>query len=260
MELLEFSDRTYRIDLGVKDGNMSFRNTLSDLCDNKDDSPIVIMLDEFQHARSLKGKGITREEIEHDKTRMVWELIDSGKVSYIDWKTGLWQFEDLILKLKKLASNGVKVRNGLVTDGLDLYIQEMDMPTAENTSVPFIPKEEYATIIELAGEALHLRLKQDVEKVVMKLNAKASIDFLFNVFRLAQRPTIKNFTKSLIFIIGNIDEAYTMSSNFSSDISADEFYLQSLKITVPDMKGALRDRFRDEQIARLGNTHIIYPA
>ena len=260
MELLEFSDRTYRIDLGVKDGNMSFRNTLSDLCDNKDDSPIVIMLDEFQHARSLKGNGFAREEVENDKTRMVWELIDSGKVSYIDWKTGLWQFEDLILKLKKLSSNGVKVSNGLITDGLDLYIQEMDICRDDNKPIPFIPKDEYATIIELAGEALHLPLKQDVERALMKLNAKASIDFLFNVFRLAQSPTIKNFSKSLIFIIGNIDEAYTMSSNFSSDISADEFYQQSLKITIPDMKGALRNRFRDEQIARLGNTHIIYPA
>ena len=39
MELLDFSDQTYRLDLGEKDGNMSFRNSLSDLCENKDDKP-----------------------------------------------------------------------------------------------------------------------------------------------------------------------------------------------------------------------------
>jgi len=51
-----------------------------------------------------------------------------------------------------------------------------------------------------------------------------------------------------------------MSSNFSADMDADEFHKQSLKITVPRIKKALQKRFRDEQIARLGNIHIIYPA
>ncbi len=61
-------------------------------------------------------------------------------------------------------------------------------------------------------------------------------------------------------MLGNLDEAYTMSSNFSADMDADEFYKQSLKITIPKIKNALQQRFRDEQIARLGNIHIIYPA
>jgi cell division protease FtsH len=43
-------------------------------------------------------------------------------------------------------------------------------------------------------------------------------------------------------------------------MDADEFHQQSLKITVPKIKEALQLRFRNEQIARLGNTHIIYPA
>ena len=91
MEIINFNDKTFRLDLGEKEGNMSFRNSLSDLCENQDDAPIVIMLDEFQHARTLEGP--FRTEISNDKNRMVWELIDSGKVTYIDWKRGLWGFE-----------------------------------------------------------------------------------------------------------------------------------------------------------------------
>ena len=261
MELLDFSDQTYRLDLGEKDGNMSFRNSLSDLCENKDDKPIVIMLDEFQHARTIKGFGPFREELENDKNRMVWELIDSGKVTYIDWKRGLWNFEDLMSKLKKLVRNGVVVQKGIVTEGIELYKNEMDISNLEeNEPVRFFPMDEYETIVELAGDVMNIQLKKDVEKELMALNGKKTIEFLFKVFRMAQRPSIKNFSKALIVILGNIDEAYTMSSNYSAEISADEFYEQSLKITVPEMKAALRNRYRDEQIARLGNTHIIYPA
>jgi cell division protease FtsH len=51
-----------------------------------------------------------------------------------------------------------------------------------------------------------------------------------------------------------------MSHNFDPDISANEFHELSLKISVTQIKSALKSRFRNEQIARLGNTHIIYPA
>jgi cell division protease FtsH len=120
--------------------------------------------------------------------------------------------------------------------------------------------DEYDSIVSLAGEELNLVLMKDVEDVLLKMNGPETIEFLMRVFRIAQRPSLKNFSKSLIVILGNIDEAYTMSSNYSTEISADDFYEQSLKITVPQMKVALRMRFRDEQIARLGNTHIIYPS
>ena len=51
-----------------------------------------------------------------------------------------------------------------------------------------------------------------------------------------------------------------MGANFNVDIDADEFHLESLKIKITNIKKALRKRFRDEQIARFGNVHIIYPA
>ena len=68
-------------------------------------------------------------------------------------------------------------------------------------------------------------------------------------------------SKAFIFVIGNLDDAYAMHDNLSLDMSADEFHEASLKITVPKIKQALISmRFRSEQVARLGNIHIIYPA
>jgi cell division protease FtsH len=70
----------------------------------------------------------------------------------------------------------------------------------------------------------------------------------------------KNYSKSLIFCLGNLDETYGMSHSLDPDSDADMFYEHSLKITLPDVKKALSTRFRMEQIARLGNNHIIYPS
>lgn len=70
----------------------------------------------------------------------------------------------------------------------------------------------------------------------------------------------ENYSQSLVFCIGNIDEAYHMTHSSDPDADADLFHEHSLKISVPKMKEALSTRYRMEQIGRLGNNHIIYPA
>ncbi len=70
----------------------------------------------------------------------------------------------------------------------------------------------------------------------------------------------KDYSKSLIFCLGNLDEVYHMSHNINPDEDADMFHENSLKITLPQIKDALSQRFRMEQIGRLGNTHYIYPS
>jgi len=258
VELIDFEDSYYRFDLGEKEGSFSFRDSLNDLCENNDTSPVIIALDEIQHSRTVSGP--FRQEIENDKNRMIWEMIDSGRIQYVQWKRGLWSFEDLIYKLLHLLKAGVKVKKGVVVDNIELFCNEMRVSPEEGERLLFVPEDEYETIIEFAGEQLGLYLKKDVEKMLLSYSADDTILFLNKVLKIGKRPSIKNFTKALIFVLGNLDEAYTMSDNFSADIDADEFNKLSQKITVPKIKSALQSRFRNEQIARLGNIHIIYPA
>lgn len=68
------------------------------------------------------------------------------------------------------------------------------------------------------------------------------------------------FNKSVIFVLGNLDEAYQMSFDTNPDMSPDQFNKLSKKINIVDIKQALQKRFKNEQIARLGNIHIIYPS
>lgn len=258
VELLDFEDSFYRFDLGEKEGSFSFRDSLDELCQNNDTSPVIIALDEIQHSRTVSGP--FRQEVENDKNRMIWEMIDSGRIQYVEWKRGLWTFEDLIYKLLHLLKAGVEVRKGIVVKKNDLYCEEMKIYVEEGERLLFVPEDEYETILSFAGEQLGLHLKKDVEKILLSFSANDTILFLNKVLKIGKRPSIKNFTKSLIFVLGNLDEAYTMSDNFSADIDADEFNKLSKKITVPKIKKALKSRFRNEQIARLGNIHIIYPA
>jgi len=258
VELIDFEGSYYRFDLGEKEGSFSFRDSLDELCENNDTSPVIIALDEIQHSRTVAGP--FRQEIENDKNRMIWEMIDSGRIQYVEWKRGLWSFEDLIYKLLHLLKAGVEVKKGIVVNNIELYCNEMKVSVEEGERLLFVPEDEYETIIEFAGEQLRLYLKKDVEKILLSFSANDTILFLNKVLKIGKRPSIKNFTKALIFVLGNLDEAYTMSDNFSADIDADEFNKLSQKITVPKIKRALQNRFRNEQIARLGNIHIIYPA
>lgn len=258
MELIHFHEKTFRFDLGEKDGSRSFKSSLTDLCENKDDSPIAIILDEIQHARTIKGP--FREEIEDDKNRMIWELVDSGKVSYVEWKSGLWSLEKMARTLNDLINAGVRVKNGIVTRRKDLYCEELEIVHEPSKSILFVQEDEYNNITSLSEEFLNVKLKQDVKELLLSMDGPETVKFLYRVISVATRPSVKNFNKSIIFVLGNVDEAYTMSGNYSADISADAFHEMSLKISIPDIKRALRSRFRDEQIARLGNIHIIYPA
>jgi hypothetical protein len=82
--------------------------------------------------------------------------------------------------------------------------------------------------------------------------------FVLQAMRLRPATRQLDLSCALIFVLGNLDEAYKMSHNMNPDISADDFHEATEKITIANIKRALRKRFRPEQIARLGNNHVIY--
>ena len=261
-ELISFDNRLFRFDLGAKFSSHSFRSGLDDLCGKEENQPLIIVLDEFQHSRTLTGPHKT--EIKEDDNRKVWELIDSGKIEYYNWNHKLHDLIDYTNQLKHLINAGVTVTNGNIVKGILIYKSEMeedyDWDDRKKDNRVFVDPSYYSTIIELAGKDFGFKLIRDVKNYIMKLDGPGTIDFLMKVLMISKKPRIKNFTKALIFIIGNLDEAYNMSDNLTADIDADIFYESSLKINIQHIKNALAQRFRIEQVARLGNIHIIYPA
>ena len=85
------------------------------------------------------------------------------------------------------------------------------------------------------------------------------IEILNKIRGIILAPKVLNCTKSLVFIIGNLDEAFKVQGNLDHDGDADTFSDITSKVSVTDIKNALKERFRAEQIARLGNNLIKYP-
>ena len=266
-QLIEFKNKYFHFDLGENNTrDWAIKRQLEEIYENMNGFPVLLALDEFQHARTLDETG---KEVDKIASRIIWQLLDSGKFQISRHSYELGELYDLVLKLRYLLKNGVKVSNGKVISKKEFFIEQMDLKKEYETyddsktkldtsNVLFVPPSFYEGIYSLAKE--HFSTSFEVQEKLTELNGYETIRFLLNIFDIGNSPKSVDCSKGLIFVLGNLDEAYTMSHDYNPDMDADEFHEQSMKINVPIIKKALTKRFRNEQIARLGNIHIIYPA
>ncbi|MCB0537562.1 MAG: hypothetical protein KDE33_08540 [Bacteroidetes bacterium] len=266
-QLIEFDNKFYNFDLGENDTrNWAIKRQLEEIYENVNGYPVLLALDEFQHARTLDETG---KEMDKTASRIIWQLLDSGRFQISRYSYHLEELYDLMQKLRYLLKNGVRVSKGKVLSKKEYFIEQMDLKKEyekfegsetklDTSNVLFIPASYYDGIYSLAKEKFSTRF--EVKEKLDKLNGYETIKFLLDIFSIGNSPKPVDCSKGLIFVLGNLDEAYTMSHDFNPDMDADEFHEQSLKINVPIIKKALKKRFRNEQVARLGNIHIIYPA
>ena len=127
-------------------------------------------------------------------------------------------------------------------------VKEVEKPVVEEEPVveekPVI-EEEPIVEPEVIKEPIEEK-KPELKEEVMKLNEKETILFLERAIQIGMRPKRIDCSKALIFISGNLDEAYNMNKIYNPDICADKFYEESLKITVSDIREALKYRFRND--------------
>ena len=96
--------------------------------------------------------------------------------------------------------------------------------------------------------------------MLSKMDDVEFLSFLIDLSTRSKKGFMMDFSQSIVFIIGNLDEAYQISFDVDPDMSPNQFREITNEMNVVDIKAALRKRFRNEQIARMGNTHIIYPS
>lgn len=100
----------------------------------------------------------------------------------------------------------------------------------------------------------------DIYYKLTNMNAVDICDLFNDVYEKSQKGYDLKFNESIIFVIANLDEAYNVAFNVNPDMSPEQFHNITKKIGIVDIKKALQRRFRNEQIARLGNIHVIYPS
>lgn len=268
-ELIGLKDNLYKFDVGeyTSQNNTKLSYSFSEKLKNKDKQQIAFIFDEFQLGRTIDEQG---SELDKSGLRAMWDLLDSGKIDILQDSYFGSKVYYLYLKLKDCVDVGnVESSGDFVTknkDYHDKYFKSYEEDEGNNKKnkkvnnkkTSFIP-ESFLWYIQEIWETRFIS-KNELIEYFKTLNHNEAIEFLNETVIKAFKPMEFDYSQSCIFVIGNIDEAYKMAKNFDPDSDADRFYKHSLKITQPQIKYALKNRFRAEQIARLGNSHIIYPA
>ena len=267
VECMGFEKRFYRFNMSDhSDYHKGIQSVLKDVHEHVDGEPLIIALDEFQHARTINEVG---EEIHNTLIKIIWELIDTGKIYDNDVPFGLNKIITCIRILERALRKGITVTEGRVRSLHDVFYEAsqhmMDaiytsskQQAVRSVSPLFVPQPLLGIISTLCSDLVGN--EDDLRKAFLELDGADSIRYLKHIRDLLIAPKEIDCSRSLIFVIGNLDEVYRMHREINPDVRADALRERSLEISIPQMKEALHRRFRSEQIARLGNIHILYPA
>ena len=293
IDLLDYRDNSLIFDCGAEESNdSSISDKISDFfsytggCGDGKELTGVFLFDEFQYARTLDEDG---REISKASQRSIWNLIDSG---LIDIVVRPYEVKELMTYVEELDYLADDIGRDLPISGnvwpesvmekvkstLDFYktwrdneSDEDDEDEEDGDEGPKKKKKEKkpSPIISKGKKEILINRLNSIErglgyKVVSEIDRMTTLDDLISLVkrytRLVSRPKCINCSKALVFVIGNLDEAFSEVTNTDPDMDADVFAKIIKKTGILDVKEALKRRFRPEQIGRLGNNMIIYPS
>lgn len=255
----------------------------------------IFVFDEFQYAASIKQNGEENEN--KNGLKPFWELLDTG---IIHKRNSYWEVKEIAKVLMAMSKihvvHEMELINGEWVNAQEC-LQDFTPYDAKLFSSVFNYKESTPKTIEQAAEdddltsmgfgsysndvygkffiregilsritSLYSKANNivcDVSEIyqkLIKMNSYEIMEWLHDVYTKAQKGYDLKFDNSIIFVIANLDEAYDVAFDVNPDMSPDQFNKITKKISVVDIKKALQKRFRNEQIARLGNIHVIYPS
>lgn len=232
----------------------------------------IILLDEFQKCSTVGGMGA---DVEPSGLRDLWALLSDGMIPVTTFYDQIDRdFCKMILG--SLIDNWEKdkdefnKRGYFTSNNHDKPLYRNYMMRVSSISKKRIKKDSTTSELSSSGKLfLDSRIIKSISLIINEKEQKISSDFCKDImgsakYYLEKLEEVKNETKylnfknSIIIICGNLDDVYSMSHSVSPDIDIDTLYKKSKMINVPEVKLALSRRFRPEQIARLGNNHIVY--
>lgn len=75
------------------------------------------------------------------------------------------------------------------------------------------------------------------------MNGEELTEFFYNTYKVAKKGYKMNFKDSLIFVIGNLDEAYNISFDMNPDMSPDQFHKMTKKLPLSISKRHYKNVF-----------------
>jgi hypothetical protein len=200
--------------------------------------PGMLVLDEFQRFRTVDEKG---KDFAVKRYQDVWQLLSDGRLP-----PSLSFLQELESSLAYSQYEHEREH------------QDEDKPAADGTVAK---KLKFKLSPYQAQEFKQsLKLKETLQEVMTWSPQQLQERML--EFKTSTDSWETDYSRLLIIVSGNLDEMYegTASRVEDCDTDADIFHALTKKLSMIDVKKALGERFKPEQIARLGNNHVIYPS
>jgi cell division protease FtsH len=193
--------------------------------------PGILVLDEFQRYRTRDAEG---DDLKVERYQDVWALLSDGRLapalsfmSDMEYSMGRSQYD----------------QERLDTDerGARKYTLHLAPYKARKLKQALKLQEPLLEIMRWTPEQIQTRMA---------------------AFQASPEAWETDYSKLLIFVAGNLDEMYRRTAQRveDCDTDADIFHELTKKLSIIDVKKALGKRFKPEQIARLGNNHVVYPS
>ena len=272
VEHLQLTDRTFWLDAGECRKPSWLDNTLERLLEHHDGKPFVLVVDEFQHARTIKGG---TEQEEPGELRRLWELLDSGRTTITEPNTYQERsLMDMADRMRACLAQGVKVKHGRVTRGLAVYrnimleetqshrwrnhrrprrLSEMDADPQERW---LIPSHSWEWLRDALGRGMSmLQLEYELEQ----LDGPATLAWVEALLARMRTPPLLDGSKALVLVLGNLDELYVGGKEPWPEMDPDVLLRRHRQLGTAGVHQALLELFRVEQVGRLGTDHIVFP-
>lgn len=233
-QLLGFYDRFVEVQMDGFSNGASWRGaqTLSAMLEKsglREGEAGILALDEFQRFRTIDAK---RSDVRVERFQDVWALLSDGRLP-----PALSLLDDIESTMAEAAFEAERADADEAKRRLKLGSWE--------------------------ARQLQRNLKLDLPLVEIMAWTPDQLQQRLQAFRASSQAKWEtDYSQLLIFVCGNLDEmAEDLATSVDDcDSDADLFHALTSKLSLIDVKQALNKRFKPEQVARLGNEHVIYPS
>ncbi len=239
---LNYQDRFVEVELSNSSAGASgyqHYNTVANILTNNrvdDGKPSIILFDEIQRFCTIDVEG---KPIQNTSFNDFWELLSDGKLAKRAMRDEMEEMMDryLFASMQRKKKPPKKEDN---TDEYDPYSNDtLGLWNARRLKATFGFEDDLYKLAEMKEEDIIKTL----ERATKEKKIYEAVDY----------------SKALLIISGNLDDAFSMSTETSeSDVDADIFHAYTEKISIVNIKKSLSTRFKPEQVARFGNIHLIY--
>jgi hypothetical protein len=245
---LEFTDKFIEIQMDIQH---DYTRKIEHYLENSGvdtNEPAILLLDEIQRYRTIDEHG---HMIENKHFNDIWMLLSDGKFQNNSQRKR--EIMELLLEEMYWEDQRENADEPETSDGSPKDVGDISKPKKPK-------KYKFKTSYWTANKFKKMLNLQISAEEIMKMSLDERMQKMDDSLKAGNVNEGKSYEKLLIFISGNLDEAFKMAEDVEdSESDADIMHELSKRVNLVKIKHALSRKFKPEQIARFGNNHIIYP-